>query len=188
MGNKLCIDILLAVGKKGGVENVVNKNAVFLQQQGYCVRVIQLVWEGVRWVEQAIPFYPLREGRGEYSLNEFIAAYTTFLANHEKPDLILATAWPLMTLVARMSVEKLAFNCKIVSWLHGPLERYVDAGFGGAECLKKANRVFVLNERTRKTIHIYDPTICVDLVKNPVDFFGVISDLPAAGIRGRFCL
>ena len=44
MLNRIHIDILLAVGEKGGVENVVNKNAVYLQQQGYCVRVMQFFW------------------------------------------------------------------------------------------------------------------------------------------------
>ncbi len=170
MLNRIHIDILLAVGEKGGVENVVNKNAVYLQQQGYCVRVIQFVWEGVRWVERVIPFYPLLEGRGDYTLNDFVAAYTTFLAGNKKPDIILATAWPLMTLAARMSIEQSAFKCKIISWLHAPLERYVAAGFGGAECLQKADRVFVLNEKTRQIVQAYDPAISVSIVKNPADF------------------
>ncbi len=167
---KICIDILLAVGEKGGVENVINKNAVYLQQQGFQVRVVQLVWEGVHWVSESIPFYPLLNGRGNYTLNQFVTHYSDFLRTHEKPDIILAAAWPMMILVARMSAAKLNWRCKIVSWLHAPIDKYVAAGYGGMECLAKADEIFVLNEKTKNIIHTHNPALRTTLVTNPVDF------------------
>ncbi|MCM1542995.1 MAG: glycosyltransferase [Blautia sp.] len=167
------IDILLAVGEKGGVENVVNKYALYLQRQGIQVRVIQFVWEGVRWVADSVPFYPFLEGRGNYTVDQFVVKYTEFLARgeaDERPDVILATAWPLMTLIARQCIMKMNFPCKIISWLHAPIERYVAAGYGGAECLRKADEIFVLTERSRNVINAYDPQLRTRIVKNPVDF------------------
>lgn len=53
------IDILLPIGGQGGVENVVNKIAPYLQKQGACVRVVQFVWSGIHWVHESLAFYPL---------------------------------------------------------------------------------------------------------------------------------
>ena len=59
----MTVDILIAVAQKGGVENVINMTAPYLKRNGWEVRVVQLVWEGVAWVTEDIPFYPLLEGR-----------------------------------------------------------------------------------------------------------------------------
>lgn len=165
------LDILVAVAEKGGVENAINKVSGYLQQKGFSVRVIQLVWEGVRWLPESIPFFPLSNGRGQYSLNQFVEYYTTFLAEHGKPDIILATAWPMMAIVALMSVRSLnKSGCKIISWLHAPIDRYAAAGYGGLECLKRSDAVFTLNRKTYNIIKAYDKSCNVSVVKNPVDF------------------
>lgn len=167
---KISIDILLAVAEKGGVENVVNQTALYLQEQGIQVRIIQMVWEGVHWVSPSVPFYPLLEGRGTYSLNQFTESYTDFLLTRKKPDIVLATAWPMMVLTAKMAAARLNIRFKIVSWLHAPVDRYVAAGFGGLECLEKADAVFVLNEKAQKIIRAHNPALRTELVNNPVDF------------------
>ena len=169
------LDILIATAEKGGVENVINKVSGYLQQKNVSVRVVQLVWEGVRWVPESVSFFPLSRGKGQYSLDQFVESYTTFLAEHGKPDIILATAWPMMTIVARMAVDRLnkytcAGSCKIVSWTHGPVEQYARAGYGGLECLKRSDAAFVLNEKTNNIIKAYDEAHRVFIVKNPVDF------------------
>ena len=69
MNNCRKVDILMPVGEKGGVENVVGKTALYLTQRGFQVRVIQLVWEHVRWVPDGVAFYPLMEGRGQYTMD-----------------------------------------------------------------------------------------------------------------------
>lgn len=171
MLKRIYVDILMAVGERGGVEAVVNKTATYLDNQGFHMRVVQLVWEGIHWVEEPVEFYPLLEGRGRYSLEKFVGSYTKFLAEHGKPDIILATTWPVLVLVAKMSIMRLNRGwSKIVSWLHGPLEKYVSAGYGGIECLKETDAVFVLNEKTKKIIETYGEGCNVTVVKNPVDF------------------
>lgn len=165
------IDILMPVGEKGGVENVVAKTAVYLMKRGYRVRVVQLVWEHTRWVPAGVAFYPLLEGRGHYTLEQFVDKYTEFLQAHGTPDLILAATWPAMVLVAQMSMAvRLQVRGKIISWLHGPLERYEIAGFGGAEYLQPADAVFVLNQRTAELLQNRHHCQNVAIVRNPVDF------------------
>lgn len=171
MSKRINVDILMAVGERGGVEAVVNKIATYLDDQGFHARIVQLVWEGTYWVEGAVEFYPLLEGRGRYSLEKFVGSYTRFLTERGKPDIILATTWPVLVLVAKISIIRLNRGCcKIVSWLHGPLEKYVSAGYGGIECLKEADTVFVLNKKTKNIIDTYGEGCSVTVVKNPVDF------------------
>lgn len=171
MGNFQKIDILMPVGEKGGVENVVSRTALYLMEKGYQVRVVQLVWENVRWVPEEVEFYPLLQGRGHYSLDHFVDKYTEFYQEHGTPDLILATTWPAMVLVAKLTVLALPqAHCKIVSWLHGPVEQYVRAGFGGMESLEKADAVFVLNRRTEEMLNRNPNCHNVSIVRNPVDF------------------
>lgn len=173
MGNFQKIDILMPVGEKGGVENVVSRTALYLMEKGYQVRVVQLVWENVRWVPETVEFYPLLQGRGHYSLDQFVEQYTRFYQEHGTPDLILATTWPAVVLVAKLTILALPHaHCKIVSWLHGPVEQYVRAGFGGMESLEKADAVFVLNQRTEEMLSRNPNCHNVSLVRNPVDFTG----------------
>lgn len=171
MGNFQKIDILMPVGEKGGVENVVSKTAVYLMDRGYQVRVIQLVWEQVQWVPEKVEFHALLEGKGHYSLNQFAEKYAEFLHTHGKPDLIFATTWPTMVLVAKLAFLAISHaHGKIIAWPHGPLEQYVKAGFGGMECLEKADAVFVLNRRTEAMLKRNPNCQEVTIVRNPVDF------------------
>lgn len=171
MSNLQKIDILMPVGEKGGVENVVGKTAVYLMNRGYQVRVVQLVWEQVRWVPETVEFHPLLEGKGHYSLNQFAEKYSEFLHTHGEPDLIIATTWPMMVLVAKLAFLAVSHaHGKIIAWPHGPLEQYVKAGFGGMECLEKADAVFVLNRRTEAMLKRNPNCREVNIVRNPVDF------------------
>lgn len=170
MNNCRKVDILMPVGEKGGVENVVGKTALYLTQRGFQVRVIQLVWEHVRWVPDGVAFYPLMEGRGQYTMDQFVGKYAEFLDSHGMPDLILATTWPYMVLAAKMSFMALEQKCRVVSWLHGPIEEYERAGFGGIDCLQEADAVFVLNRRTEDMLRQHGMAGKVAVVRNPVDF------------------
>ena len=97
-------DILVPVGEKGGVENIINVAVPYLQNQGIEVRVVQLVWEGVKWTQPDIPFFALLEGLQGHSIAEFIQVYYNFIKEHGAPDCILATSWPMMCQVARRVV------------------------------------------------------------------------------------
>lgn len=167
---KPAIDILVPLSGLGGVETVNNRVAGWLVKQGYCVRVVQMVFQGPFWLDAHIPFYPLRTEKVHH-ISDFADMYKQFLQQTYVPNIVLATPWPYMTLAAKKALVQLtSVSSKIVAWLHAPLELYKKYGVGGAECLKFADEVLVLNERTQILLSNVLPDVHVKLVHNPVDF------------------
>ncbi len=165
------VDILVPVGEKGGVENVINDTVPYLQEQGISVRIVQLVWEEVPWVLSGIPFYPLIKGKDGHCLAEFIQVYKDFLLENGVPDCILATSWPSMCYVAKRVIGELhLLRTMVISWLHAPVKRYVDAGFGGYEHLKMADAHFAISEDIREDLLSHFADTPISKIYNPVDF------------------
>lgn len=171
------IDILVPVGEKGGVENVINVTVPYLQKQGIEVRVVQLVWEGVKWAQQDIPFFALLEGLQGHTIAEFVQTYYDFIKSNGAPDCILATSWPMMCQVARRVVDLLeAHDIMILSWLHAPVNRYAAAGYGDSACLEMADAHLAISQSISKEIaeSLSDQTIIN--VCNPIDFSNIYID------------
>lgn len=166
---KPTIDIVVPLAGKGGVENVIRQTACYLLARDWQVRVVQMVYDGSPWLDENVPFYPLRREKVNDIL-EFIPMYAQFLRQTYVPELILATPWPYMALAVRKALEGLRTNGKVVAWLHGPVEMYKKYEVGGAECLGFADHIFVLNERTRTMLTKLLPQVPTTLVYNPVDF------------------
>lgn len=164
----MTIDIVIAVAERGGVENVINDTALYLKEDGWIVRIVQLVWEGINWTREGILFFPLLYGRAGHNLMEFTEAYMNFLHEKGKPDIVLATAWPYMSYVAQKAVygEK---TIPVISWLHAPVERYQAAGYGGYESLRWADGHFAISDYIYREIEKHNISKVVR-VYNPVDF------------------
>jgi UDP-D-galactose:(glucosyl)LPS alpha-1,6-D-galactosyltransferase len=178
------IDILVPMSGRGGVENVINDVSEKLLACGYRVRVVQMVYEGLKWVCKGVEFYPILTGGHKVGrVEEFVGLYASFLADHGSPALVVATPWPFMAYAAKGALEALNFhassdkqdinNTKIISWLHAPVETYKQYGTGGIECLSFADSVFVLTNRAKNQILSAIPDINVEVVGNPVDMSGV---------------
>lgn len=164
------LDILIPIGEKGGVENVINMVAPYLQEKGIEVRVVQLIWEGVPWVAEGVPFYPLMKGLDGHTLLEMIEQYAAFLQKTEMPDVILATAWPSMCDVARRVVDYLEIDTLIISWMHTQMKFYMDAGYGSWEYLVMADAHFAISREIYEDILENLPDAQVEYAYNPVDF------------------
>lgn len=164
------IDILVPVGEKGGVENVINMTVPILQEKGHFVRVVQLVSSGVHWTGEGIPYYTLLEGLDGHTMLEFIESYADFMSKHGTPDCILATSWPMMCYVARRVMDVIKSFATIISWLHNPVEMYVSSGFGGYDQLEYADAHFAISKSIEKGLLEHLPESNVKLVYNPVDF------------------
>lgn len=165
------IDILVPVGEKGGVENVINMTVPFLQQRGMEIRVVQLVASGVPWTAEEIPYHVLLEGLEGHTMAEFIEVYANFLQKHGAPDCILATSWPMMCYVARRVVNSI--NQKeivIISWVHAPVTRYIDSGYGGYDNLDMADAHFAISQLIRQEIDANINNSKIIKVFNPIDF------------------
>jgi UDP-D-galactose:(glucosyl)LPS alpha-1,6-D-galactosyltransferase len=166
------IDILVPMSGKGGVENVINAVSERLLTCGYRVRVVQMVYSGLKWVCGGVEFYPILTGGHKVGrVEEFVGLYASFLAAHGSPALVVATPWPFMAYAARGALNK----TKIISWLHAPVETYKQYGTGGIECLSFADSVFVLTNRAKNQILSVLPDANVEVVVNPVDMSGVKS-------------
>ena len=166
------VDILIGVAEKGGVENIIKMLVPYLEKQrGWNVRVVQLVWEGVRWTDEETQYYPLLFGKDGHDLNEFVETYASFIRENGVPDIILATAWPYMCYVAKKALAMNGnFTKKVISWLHAPLERYQESGFGGYEHLALANAHFAISKTIYDGIKRALPDSLVYMARNPVDF------------------
>ena len=180
------VDILVAVGEKGGVENVINMTVPFLQEMGWDVRVVQLVWEGVTWTEEGIPFYPLIKGIHGHTLAEWREEYTKFVKRTQIPDLILATAWPSMCYVAKKAMDELhALQTKVISWLHAPVTRYIDAGYGGYEHLRMANAHLAISQEIYEDLKQHFSDMSIRKINNPVDFEWCVQSKTKTSSKGK---
>lgn len=168
----MLIDILIPVAERGGVENIIKMFAHFAKEKlNWRIRVIQLVWEGYAWLDESeiSKFVAFNYGKGNYDAKLFIEQYSEFLMHEELPDIILASVWPLSSLIARRALEMVPENrTLIVSWGHAPVEEYARAGFGGYECLKFADVQLAISD----SIYLGIKQNVVDArpikVKNPV--------------------
>lgn len=164
------IDIVVPLSGKGGVENVINQIAGYLVQEGYQLRVVQMVFEGPFWLDKGILFYPLRREKVS-DISDFEDMYRQFIERTYVPDVVIATPWPYLTLAIKKALISLQqHHTKLIAWLHAPIEILKKYGVGGVECLQFADQIFVLNERTRRVITATLPEAAVTVVYNPVDF------------------
>lgn len=163
------VDIVIAVAERGGVENVICDTAIYLKNSGWKVRIIQLVWEGFCWTPSDISFFPLLYGRSGHNLAELIEAYQLFIQSEEAPDVILATGWPYISYLTRKALVYGNKSAKIISWLHAPVNRYQQAGYGGYDALNYADAHFAISDTIYQEIY---KTISTNVfrVYNPVDF------------------
>ena len=167
--NALLIDIVIAVADQGGVEQIINSFAEYLSQRSVTVRVIQMVWEHHPWTVPQIEFHYIYDDRNNQSMQSFAAGYQHFLEAHEKPDLILATAWPVMVMAARLAVQNLGLSIRIASWMHAPLSRYKAAGYGDEMQLKYADIHFAISQTIADEISSLLPNAYIYRVNNPYD-------------------
>ncbi len=173
----LKIDILVPVGEKGGVENVINVTVPYLQEQGIEVRVVQFVWEGVKWTQPDIPFFALLEGLQGHTIADFIQVYYRFVIENGAPDCILSATWPMMCQVARRVVDMLQVrNIMILSWLHAPVNRYAAAGYGDCFCLAMADAHLAISQKINSEIAEILPGRSIVNVYNPIDFNDIYID------------
>lgn len=167
--NRPTIDILIAVAERGGVENCINMVGRYLTDKGWKVRIIQMVYEGNEWADNRLEFHHIFSSRAGHNLKEFVDGYTSFLSTNGVPDLTLATAWPMMSYIAKSSCQTLRANFLIASWLHASLSQYESAGFGGAGYIRHADLHFAISNEIYQEISAADPDSVIYRVNNPVD-------------------
>ncbi len=163
------IDIVVAVAGIGGAENCINILGKFLSQKGMRLRVVQMIYEGVNWTDKCMEFHHLYENRDDHDLKDFIDGYTAFLKTSEKPNLIIAIAWPMLSYVAKRTLKNIDENITVASWLHAPLKMYEASGYGGSDFIRYADIHFAISSEVASEIMKADPNAKIYRVHNPAD-------------------
>ncbi|MBR1476925.1 MAG: glycosyltransferase [Lachnospiraceae bacterium] len=165
----MIMDILLSTARAGGVENIIKKMLTFMESENFHIRVVQLVWEGERWLPENAAFYPLAYGKGDYNIEEFVSLYSAFLEKNGIPDIILATVWPYNCYVARCAIEKKGGNVKIISYMHHNIEKYESVVPESFKWLSYADAHFAINSDIHRNLYEYSKDWPIYRIKNPVD-------------------
>ena len=172
--DQITIDFLVPYGGNGGVEHVLNELANYLLDNNVHVRVIQLEKYTCRWVDSRIDYYPISTNRPVKDITDYIPMCEQYLNILGAPDILIATPWPMLTMIARLALINTNSNSKLISWLHGPVETYEQNAYGGVESLSYADLVMVLSRKSYHYIRSSNPTINVRLICNPIH----IDELP----------
>ena len=164
------VDILVPYSGQGGVEIVINQVIRYLKQNGFQIRVVELVWDGNPWLDTDVDFYPLRRDKVE-NIEQFTDMYGVFLQERGIPDLVLATPWPFLAYVAKKALTILGNDhaCRVISWLHAPMQIYEKYGVGGYERLAFADRVFCLTHAEENRVNHRLGEGKAVMVYNPID-------------------
>ena len=168
------IDICVTTASQGGMENVINQTACFLQQHSYHVRIVQMFWGGKEWADSELEFFCLNDWKMPIPWDSVIESYINFIEKYGSPDCIVSTGWPILVLVLKQAILKSGCQCTFVGWPHGIPSHYEKDGVGGAECYKYAEAVFVISKMIGQELKdkgIMTPQI---RVCNPIDTTGLV--------------
>lgn len=167
------VDIVIAVAERGGPENIIKLMIKKMKPFGIRFRVVQMAWEGYRWLDAKVPFYPLTEGKGGHSPAEFVQKYSELLEQTgQVPDLVLAVAWPYMSLIAKQVLVGKGLDVPVVSWLHSGIQAYASKGFGAMRELMAADAHFAINGNLWEDIRKVSGSSVVYRINNPVEMAG----------------
>ncbi len=180
----MIIDVLISTAAKGGVENIIKMMIEDLEGPNMHFRVVQLVWEGEKWLSERVPFYPLLEGKGDYSLDTFTTAYRDFLCDQGIPDIILATVWPYTISVAKdalTGIGPMQNRIKVISWMHHDIDEYKRNYDYTEEWLSRADGHFAINGSNHKKLKELFPDKPTYRLRNPISIPSIIPHKSCAG-------
>ncbi len=165
------VDILLAVGFRGGVENVINMTAKYLNTNGFHVRIVNLLWLGYDWADESLEFYPLIDASSPVQISDdFLAkTYLEFMQKEGAPDITITTGWPKLVSIAKKAMETSSQSKPIVSWLHSTIEEYISADLGSYKDLALADAHFCINNKIAEKINSNIIGSKTYVVTNPID-------------------
>lgn len=178
----MTIDIVLPVAEKGGVENTIKMlidhiNEYHVSPDKWNIRVIQFVWDEVKWLDNSVSFTVFNTGKGNYDANKFAAQYAEYLLDNGSPDVILAVAWPMISFIVKKAIN-IANNSSIpvISWLHAPVEIYEQAGYGSYQHLALADAHFCISKYISDEIKNNLPESIIFNVRNPHNNISIPSE------------
>ena len=166
--HKYLVDILVPTAKRGGPEKIINMMGIYMKDRDIRLRVVQMVFGGEKWTVPEIEFYHIYPDGMDQTTDTFVDGYRKFLSDHDKPDAILATAWPFLCYSAKMSIADIATDIPVVSWMHATVSENEKHGYGGVDSLSYADAHFAISETIANEIKRALPEAAVYRVYNPI--------------------
>lgn len=163
------IDIVLAqLAELGGMDNVINVLCEGLIDYGFSIRIVQMVDCGLTWYNQGLNVVSLRNREEAATFRESIDDYAVFLDKNEKPDMIIATGWPIVTLITRKSIERIGLNIPILAWVHMSFREAAKCGVGDISCMAHADGALCISDEIHNDVREVFPKLKTYVVYNPV--------------------
>ncbi len=169
LNNNITIDFLIPVASQGGVENCINMVGKYLADKGISVRVIQVIYADMPWLDESLSFYHLLNNEHSHSIQEYIDSYAAFLKENSVPNIIVATVWPLMIYVAKTALAVIDADSIVFSYLHAPFERYQEKGVGSISHLSYADLHLAISNEIADFIYTNVEDARVYRTNNPLN-------------------
>lgn len=163
------IDFLVSQGGQGGVENVVNRTGVYLQEHGWLVRILQFADTNYNWTDERLEWRSFWPHDKKIEFDPTIDMIEDYYRQHGAPDIVIATTWPMLNVVAAIVRNELRVSYRIGSWMHATLEEYDTKGWGGARELSAADFHLAINLQLTAAIRSGLPKAEIYQVKNPIE-------------------
>ncbi len=163
------IHFVIPKGTKGGLENVINETALYLQSKGHDVIMVQIIPTGLEWINDDLERYYLSEPGEMLQVYEVEQRYTDFLEEHGMPDAVLAIEWPALSAICKKAINSAKVPTKVIYWPHSSLKIYEENGAGGMSEISSADGVLALNNKTVSAIKDALPDVPTIKIHDPVD-------------------
>ncbi len=169
MKEKGSIDFLVSLGGQGGVENVVNQTAIYLQNAGWKIRILQFADTNYRWTDPCLEWHSFWKDSKNIDFNATINMYVEFYRKNGAPDIVVAVTWPILTQIVKIVRLETGERYRIGSWLHASVANYEKYGLGGIDALRSADFHLAINHEISEEIRKGCLDASIYMVNNPVN-------------------
>ena len=131
--NTICVEIVIPqLAEKGGLDRILNDFAEYVsQKEDFELRFVQLVDTGLVWWNDVCSVVNLCKAGENPSFMDTAAAYANYLETAmEKPDVILATGWPVTITILREALRRTGLKILLIGYPHMTFQEGQEHGVG----------------------------------------------------------
>lgn len=164
--------VIPQLAEKGGLDKIINAYVDYLlNNEDIELRVVQLVDSGLVWWNGNCSVESLYKVKDNPSFMDSAEAYAEYLEQTKiKPDLILATGWPVTITIVREALRRTGFQIPLIGYLHMTLKESEKTGVGGVSCLNDADVIFSISKQIDLEIENTSLPIKTIRVNNGIEF------------------
>lgn len=153
--SKIQVEIVIPqLAEKGGLDQIINDFYEYVSlKEDMELHIVQLVDTGLVWWNELCPVANLYKAAENPSFMDTAEAYADYLESAEKkPDVILATGWPVTITIVREALRRTGQRILLIGYPHMTLQEGQETGVGGVACLNDADVVFAISKQIENEI------------------------------------